>query len=774
MAPTTERPKLGEIEERQAPALEVEGKKIRGRVPYGIESRDMGGWREVIDPGALDATNLDDLVATVDHAGVPIGRYPTTLDLEDRSDGLHWAVTPPETRADVREAIERGDLKAGSWRMVVGREEWRGDVRHVRQIAELRDVSVVTNPSYPSSEVELRSKPDTIETKEADMAEAEKTEERSDEQRSDEKTEKAEAAASAGTDRDREPAGSLKVEDRAGNPGGRGLADEFRAAGFPGEKATISWDEFRTATFSGSIDDLNPTRQVGVPLGADQRYAYPAFPQVSVDGATTSVQVLSQSSRTLPPAGDVIRDIDETSAKPEVASEVKVDTVPLQQVAAVQTSIPNVVLAQPTINSVVETDLRLALNAGLDNLVEQAILSSTPQELASDSLLVAIRKAITTIQYAGYSPDTLLLPPWDSEELDTLSDRRARGVLRVRRRPFRPRAAVRVERPGQRGVGRAHGRRRCRVRQALRLADLARALRGGRRFDQPVDGPPRGPCRLRRRAPRGSGADQRQLVGMAPEGEADLRALARRFDDAERRVQDLLDRAPEGNRRELLTEALDLLVALRREDLRGPVITAYLAAFRDVRSGGGAGAVRDLAGSLAKRLDGGARTASESVRAAFRTVTVENIEEITAMATIAHTDAAGNRWGLGAWAGMNTTTIGRQATSRGTRDALPPDHKVVIDVGECGYCQEFAGEYPAARGALAAVPPKLLLCCERGLTLGGELKPQTTQRAISAAKAWHPRAELLAHADGAVATVLARQADGKVHVVLYRDLDARR
>jgi phage head maturation protease len=94
----------------------------------------------------LRSANLDDLVATVDHAGVPIGRYPTTLDIEDRTDGLHWSVVAPESRSDVREAIERGDLKAGSWRMVVGRNEWRGDVRHVHEIAVLRDVSVVSHP----------------------------------------------------------------------------------------------------------------------------------------------------------------------------------------------------------------------------------------------------------------------------------------------------------------------------------------------------------------------------------------------------------------------------------------------------------------------------------------------------------------------------------------------------------------------------------------------------------------------------------------------------
>jgi phage head maturation protease len=84
------RPKPGQVEERQAPDLEVDGKKIRGRIPYGVESRKMpGGWREVIQRGALNRTKFDDLVVTVDHVGLPLGRYPGTLELEDRDDGLH-------------------------------------------------------------------------------------------------------------------------------------------------------------------------------------------------------------------------------------------------------------------------------------------------------------------------------------------------------------------------------------------------------------------------------------------------------------------------------------------------------------------------------------------------------------------------------------------------------------------------------------------------------------------------------------------------------------
>ncbi len=157
------RPHPGAVEERSATdLLAADEKKIRGRIPYGVESRDLGGWREVIEPGALNVAKLDDLVVTVDHAGVPLGRYPHTLELEDRAGGLHWAVTPPASRVDIREAIERRDLNGGSWRMRVARDEWRGDVRYVHEIAELLDVAVVVTGAYSAeaAPVEIRSAPE--------------------------------------------------------------------------------------------------------------------------------------------------------------------------------------------------------------------------------------------------------------------------------------------------------------------------------------------------------------------------------------------------------------------------------------------------------------------------------------------------------------------------------------------------------------------------------------------------------------------------------------
>ena len=46
------RPTAGDVEERTA-TVEVADKRIRGLIPYGVESRDLGGWTEIIEPTAF-------------------------------------------------------------------------------------------------------------------------------------------------------------------------------------------------------------------------------------------------------------------------------------------------------------------------------------------------------------------------------------------------------------------------------------------------------------------------------------------------------------------------------------------------------------------------------------------------------------------------------------------------------------------------------------------------------------------------------------------------
>lgn len=190
-----------------------------------------------------------------------------------------------------------------------------------------------------------------------------------------------------------------------------------------------------------------------------------------------------------------------------------------------------------------------------------------------------------------------------------------------------------------------------------------------------------------------------------PAGEADLRALARRFSDVERRVRALVAEAPEGDRRALATDAHRLLLELRQHDMRGPVISAYIAAFSTAGPRGEMRTPKDLAASLHRKLDSGAKTAAVSARAVFATVTAETVEESATAAVTAHIDKRGTRWALGSWAAMNTETIGRLATSRGITDAVGRGGKVTIEVSGCDYCAEFEGEATIGTDALPPFHP---------------------------------------------------------------------
>lgn len=162
------KPKAGEVEQRSAPEageLRIQGNRLHGLIPVGVESRDLGGWTEVIEPGAMTGADLTDLVATLNHdASRLLGRFDNTLQVESRSDGLAWSVElgAGPTAADVKDAVERGDLNQSSWRMVVGRDRWDGTLRRIEEIRSLKDVAVVTTGAYPAeaTRVELREHPE--------------------------------------------------------------------------------------------------------------------------------------------------------------------------------------------------------------------------------------------------------------------------------------------------------------------------------------------------------------------------------------------------------------------------------------------------------------------------------------------------------------------------------------------------------------------------------------------------------------------------------------
>ena len=144
------------------------GKKkvtIRGYAAlFNSDSQDLGGFIERIAPGAFDAVMKrgTDVVALYNHDPMFIlGRESSgtlRLSIDDR--GLRYEIDAPESRADVIEAIERGDVRGSSFafRVKPGQgENWSRDqqgrqIREIREVDGLFDVGPVLKPAYSATE----------------------------------------------------------------------------------------------------------------------------------------------------------------------------------------------------------------------------------------------------------------------------------------------------------------------------------------------------------------------------------------------------------------------------------------------------------------------------------------------------------------------------------------------------------------------------------------------------------------------------------------------
>lgn len=140
-------------------------RKIRGTaIVFNSLSVDLGGFREVIKPEAIDRTLREglDVRALVDHDSAKIiGRTKAgTLALRKSRKGLEIVVDPPNTSyaRDLVESVERGDISGMSFGFRVLTDEWRmEDGEAVRDVLDMvvSEVSVVGFPAYPATDVSV-------------------------------------------------------------------------------------------------------------------------------------------------------------------------------------------------------------------------------------------------------------------------------------------------------------------------------------------------------------------------------------------------------------------------------------------------------------------------------------------------------------------------------------------------------------------------------------------------------------------------------------------
>jgi len=138
-------------------------------------SDDLGGFREQIAPGAFAETiKTADIRALWNHdPNFVLGRTKSrTLALEEDHVGLKIETHPPDTQfaRDLMKSIDRGDVDQMSigFRVMPQGDEWKmedgGLIRTLRNLA-LYDVSPVTFPAYPQTDVSIRARAEEMRSK---------------------------------------------------------------------------------------------------------------------------------------------------------------------------------------------------------------------------------------------------------------------------------------------------------------------------------------------------------------------------------------------------------------------------------------------------------------------------------------------------------------------------------------------------------------------------------------------------------------------------------
>lgn len=167
------KPATPDIERR---AFKIDGMRVdqRDKEPQLIVGHaavfnaetDIGGYfMERVAPGAFKrAIGEDDVRSLFNHdPNFVLGRTKAgTLTLREDETGLMTETTPPDTQfaRDLLVSIARGDISQMSFAFRVKRESWeeKGDkwLRTIEDV-ELFDVSPVTYPAYPTTDVGLRN-----------------------------------------------------------------------------------------------------------------------------------------------------------------------------------------------------------------------------------------------------------------------------------------------------------------------------------------------------------------------------------------------------------------------------------------------------------------------------------------------------------------------------------------------------------------------------------------------------------------------------------------
>ncbi|MCM6821190.1 HK97 family phage prohead protease [Pediococcus pentosaceus] len=146
-----------------------DGKKISGyAIVFNKPSKPIpdgdSSFTEIIDPKALENTDLSDVVMLSNHDySKPLATVKAgTLKLSVDEKGLHFEATLPNTTdgSDTFENVKAGNIDSASFRFANASDQWSKDddgnvTRTITNIGDIFEISSVTVPAYDDSSVEV-------------------------------------------------------------------------------------------------------------------------------------------------------------------------------------------------------------------------------------------------------------------------------------------------------------------------------------------------------------------------------------------------------------------------------------------------------------------------------------------------------------------------------------------------------------------------------------------------------------------------------------------
>ena len=174
--------------EVRAERNEQHGTYITGTPIVFNQVTDLGWIREMIEPGALDETDLKDVRFLVGHdtTSIPLARSRnnnanSTMQMSVTERGMEIRVdldTENNPRAkELYSAVQRGDISGMSFMFTVNKDAWDDldtdqPLRRITAIGKVFEVSAVTFPAYEGTDIQAAAEDSALERARASLESA--------------------------------------------------------------------------------------------------------------------------------------------------------------------------------------------------------------------------------------------------------------------------------------------------------------------------------------------------------------------------------------------------------------------------------------------------------------------------------------------------------------------------------------------------------------------------------------------------------------------------